>query len=187
MINELISQINKTKIIETLNTLQIVIPNIIIDTESFTKISELSLSILQLTYLGEEYVITKYYLKINDHVEIALDENYQFSALNFYVDEDEHTIYAYDMAGSEKASYYINRDALTGYNNSTYMRKSTEDIYIPSFRPLSGEYEHIRKQLELTERLLCYSEKQDGRMCFYITIDQEFHYKIKDDLFIVKI
>ena len=182
MIEELITQIDTKKIKDTLDNINIQIPSIAGDI--FDTFASPRLSIVQLDYINGEYEIAKFYITMNSNVEIALNSTYEFNVLNFCLDNDGDAIYSYDANNNEITSYYINRDALSGYNNSTYMRKSTGDIYIPPFRPLGGEYEPIRKQLEQTERLLCYSKKIDGRMCFYMTIDQEFNYQIKDDLFV---
>jgi hypothetical protein len=124
---------------------------------------------------------------MNSNVEIALDSSYKFNVLNFCLDNDGNTIYAYDANGQEVLDYYINRDALSGYNNSTYMRKSTGDIYVPFFRAMDGEYESIRREWDSTEKLLCYSEKLDGRMCFYITISLDLDYQIKEGLFVSEV
>ena len=182
MIEELITQIDTQKIKDTHDNINIQIPSIAGDI--FDTFASPRLSIVQLDYIGGEYEIAKFYITMNSNVEIALNSTYEFNVLNFCLDNDGDTIYAYDAQGQEVLGYYINRDALSGYNNSTYMRKSTGDIYIPPFRAMTGEFETIREQWFQTEKLLCYSEKLDGRMCFYITVNLELDYQIKEDLFV---
>ncbi len=185
MIEELISKIDTQKIIDTLDNISIQIPSIAEDI--FNTFDSPRLSVVQLDYVGQSYEIAKFYITMNSNVEIALNKNYEFDVLNFCLDNDGDTIYAYDDKGNEVLDYYINRDALSGYNNSTYMRKSTGDIYIPSFRAMEGEYESIRREWESTQKLLCYSQKLDGRICFYITVNIELDYQIKEDLFVMEV
>ena len=185
MIEELIRKIDTRKIIDTLGNISIQIPSM--QQDIFNTFDSPRLSVVQLDYIGEEYEIAKFYITMNSNVEIALDSSYKFNVLNFCLDNDGDTIYAYDSQGREVLDYYINRDALSGYNNSTYMRKSTGDIYIPSFRAMTGEYEPIRREWDQTEKLLCYSEKLDGRMCFYITVNIELDYQIKEDIFVSEV
>ncbi len=185
MIEELISKIDTQKIIDTLDNISIQIPSIAEDI--FNTFDSPRLSVVQLDYVGQSYEVAKFYITMNSNVEIALDKNYEFDVLNFYLDEEENTIHAYNSHNEEVASYYINRDALTGYNNSTYMRKSTDDIYVPSFRVMDGEYETVRKSWEQTEQLLCYSNKADGRMCFYIILNIELDYQITNNLFVMEV
>ena len=187
MIEELISNIDIKAIITTLNNLEIKIPKTTTGHGFFENLKSPRVSIVQLTYTGDSYVISRYYISFSYNVELTLNEEFGFHVLNICYEEDDCSISSFNIEGEQIANYYINRDALSGYNNSTYMRKSTGDIYVPSFRPLSGEYESIRREWDKTERLLCYSEKKDGRMCFYITVDQEFHWKIKEDLFMSKV
>ena len=152
-----IHKIDTQKIIDSLGNNIIQIPSIAGDI--FNTIENPRLSVIQLSYVGQEYEITKFYININPNVEIALNKNYWFDVLNFFLEEEENSIHSYNAQNEEVACYYINREALSGYNNSTYMRKSTGDLYHHPFRILDGEYENTRKVCDNTEKFLCYLKK----------------------------
>ena len=171
MLQELIDTIDTTKIIHTLQNLKLSVPDIVSDKVAFTSLDDIRLSVVQLNHVGEDYVIQKLYISVNPFTEIALDSDYKFDVINFFLENDENIIYGYDAEGNQVAWYFINRSALDDGSQSTYMKKDTGDIYIPGSRPRDDEYEVIRQGWESTDRLLCYSQKVDGRIAFYITVN----------------
>lgn len=171
MLQELIDKIDTTKISHTLQNLKLSVPDIVSDKIAFTHLDDIRLSVVQLNYVGGDYVIQKLYISVNPFTEIALNNNYQFDVINFFFEKDKNIIYGYDAEGNQVAWYFINRSALDEDSQATYMKKDTGDIYIPASRLRDDKYEEIRQGWESTDRLLCYSQKVDGRIAFYITVN----------------
>lgn len=186
MFRELISKLDFGRIVNTMNDLKIQIPPIITAEDLNCSVfnDRVSISLVQLNHTAlSEYSIGKIYMNINPETEIALDDNYQFSAINFYRVYDENTIHSYDSYGNKKGEYVIDRDVLEEVLDRIYMTKSNGDIYHPSYRKSDNTLvDQVR--MAWGDKLLCYSLKQDGRFSFYILINQEIEAQMTTENFI---
>lgn len=155
---ELINKIDFDCIRESLGNLKIKSPTYLINLFNSEPI-KLKIGTVQLTYKNNEYSVSKIYLTRNDKIEIVLDKNYKFSSFNFFTKDK---CFAYDSKGILLYSYDMSKSDIL-------LEKSNGDIYYLPDKPIDNLYlNKIRIKWEKT--LLCYSQKLDGRNCFYIQI-----------------
>lgn len=121
-------------------------------------------------------------MSINAFTEIAFNASYHFHALNFYNETEPEVIHSYGPEGSKLAEYRINRQVLSNcLDKDVYMIKSTGDVYLPPYkRHENSAIDAIRYNWFMMERLLCYSLKVDGRISFYIIINQDLDFNVSD-------
>lgn len=132
-------------------------------------------SIAQIIYNEEnEYEVNNIYLYINDFTEIVIDKYYEFRCLNIFKD---NVCYSYD-----KNSNLINKYAINSQTDDILITKSNGDIYYSNKIKIDDKnLDEIRKKWG--KSLLCYSNKSDGRFCFYIRTRKDINYALPTSLF----
>ncbi|MFZ7132241.1 MAG: hypothetical protein ACOWWR_07780 [Eubacteriales bacterium] len=179
MIDTLTQKINLNTLEDSISNLNIVKPSIITEFDDNFSIyrNPIYICLIQINYMDnlgiDEYSIGKIYVSINEKTELSFTNDYMFYAVNFFIESDDSIIHSYNSNGNIICQYTINKDVL--YNcisHDIYMIKSTGNIYLPSYKRNDNEnLETIRAQWFSTEKLLCYSIKQDGRISFYIRVN----------------
>lgn len=187
MLDQLCSQIDSQAVACALENLTIPLPDILsLEDEHcshFPKPARISL--VQINYRKDSldtYEVGKIYVSINAFTEIAFNASYHFHALNFYKETEPEVIHSYGPEGSKLAEYRINRQVLSNcLDKDVYMIKSTGDVYLPPYkRHENSAIDAIRYNWFMMERLLCYSLKVDGRISFYIMINQDLDFNVSD-------
>lgn len=166
-------QINVKEIIKTIKNLKIKKPSILDQTFISKPLILKNVSILQLVYDKNSYKINRYYLSLNNNFEIVLDANYKFHAFNIFKND---ICYSHNQLGNLINTYYIKEKTET---LDILITKSNGDIYYhPNKTITNSQYlEQIRKNWG--KQLLCYSNKLDRRLCFYIRINKNIYWDIE--------
>lgn len=186
MFRELMMKFDFDRIGNTLKDLRIQVPSIITDKDTNCSVfnERVRISLVQLNHTSlSDYTIGKIYLNINSETEVALNGDYNFSVLNFYRVSDENIIHSYDAIGNKVSEYIIDREVLVEESDRIYMTKSNGDVYHPSYRKSDNALvEQIRQAWG--DKLMCYSQKHDGRLSFYIFINHEIEAQVSTENFL---
>lgn len=171
-------KIDLKKVITTIKNLNIEKPSII-ETYMIEDISILkNANTIQLIYDNNgEFQLGNIYLAINEYLEIVLDAKYNFHAFNVTKDD---VVYSYDQHKNLINSYLLQKHI---QNEEIFIIKSNTDIY---YKPTATIFKNSvlnNKRINWKNSLLCWSEKMDGRFCFYIRIKKKITYFIKKNIF----
>lgn len=148
------------------------------------------LSLVQITYQEDMNVdafkLDKLYVNINEDTELAFRDDYILHAINFEVMNNKGVIYSFSSNGLKIAEYNIDRKILHDTTrNEPCMQKSNGDIYSPSHRTAeNADIEALRLAWNKTNHLFGYSLKKDGRISFYLILNEELDANVTAENFI---
>jgi hypothetical protein len=165
-------QINVKAIIRTIQNLKIKRPKIIENEKVKQPLILKNVSILQLVYDKNSYKINRYYLSLNNNFEIVLDANYKFHAFNIF---KNNICYSHDQLGNLIHTYNIKEKAET---NNILITKSNGDIYYHPNKIVNNSQNLNQIRKNWGKQLLCYSNKLDRRLCFYVRINKNIYWDI---------
>lgn len=169
---ELEDNIDVKKIVKAINNLTIKKPPILVNLNISSVLIKM-VSVVQLVYDENGYRINRYYITCSNNIEIVLDRDYEFHALNIF---KNNICYSHDLFGNLIHTYTIKENS---EDKAILIIKSNGEVYNYPDKEIKDfpNLEIIRRKYG--KELLCYCKKIDGRFCFYIRVRKEINYKTK--------
>jgi len=163
---ELEDKIDVKKIVEAINNIRIKKP-VILDNLNIPSVLIKMVSVVQLVYDENGYRINRYYITCSNNIEIVLDGDYEFHALNIF---ENNICYSHDLFGNLIHTYTIKEKSEA---KEVLITKSNGDVYYYPDKEIKDfpNLEIIRRKYG--KELLCYCKKIDGRFCYYIRVRKE--------------
>jgi len=173
---ELEDKIDVKKIVEAINNIRIKKP-VILETLNISQFVIKMVSVVQLLYNGNGYIINRYYITCSDNIEIVLDADYEFHALNIF---KNNICYSHDLFGNLIYTYTIKEKSEA---KDILITKSNGDVYNHPDKEIKDfpNLEIIRRKYG--KELLCYCIKIDGRFCYYIRVNKSISYIVYSIIF----
>lgn len=191
MIDKIYKLINTEQLKIVLLDVDATIPSIITnEDQNFTEFSEqASLSLVQISYQEslavDDFVIDKFYVNINPDTELVFKGDYSLHAINFEQAKLEGIIHSFSPDGEKVAEYNIDRTILSDETrNEPCMEKTTGDTYNAAHCVADDEAVEALRQAWLTTNVLFgYSVKIDGRVSFYVALNEGLNSNVTKENF----